>query len=111
MCPASRFTCGGIFHVQNWVKHGLKKATKNAHYSPIIGELLLFDSIECHGNLFHRKSHLMLLFIARWTAENPSPGNALIRPIILRMAKVQDLTERDRTEFLKEGFKRLAAGD
>jgi len=85
--------------------------TKKPRYAPIIGEVLIYDSIECHGNLFHSKTHLMLLFIARWTAENPSPGNLLIRPIILRMIKVQDLAQRDRPEFLKKGPERLSAGD
>jgi hypothetical protein len=76
--------------VQNWVKHGLKKTKKRPHYAPIIAEVLMYDSVECHGNLFHSKTNLMMLFIARWAAENPSPGNILIRPIILRMFKVQD---------------------
>jgi hypothetical protein len=98
-------------YVLTWVKHGRKDMTKKAQYAPIIGELLIFDSIECHSNLFRVKTDLMTLFIARWPSENPSRGNAEIRPILLRMVKAYDLADRNRIEFLNEGLKRLAASD
>jgi hypothetical protein len=69
--------------------------------------MLMFDSIECHGNLFQIKTHLMTLFIARWVVENPSEANAPFTPGILRLAKVYDLADRDRTEFFQGGFERL----
>jgi hypothetical protein len=80
-----------VRYMQVWVKHGKKHLTKKARYMPIVGELLMFDSIECHSNLFGTKTHLMLLFIARWVVENPSKANAPFAPRILRFARVDDL--------------------
>ncbi len=52
----------------------------------------------------------MTLFIARWVIENPSDANATLTPTILGLAKVQDLADRDRTEFFQKGLERLSAG-
>lgn len=97
-------------YAQNFVKHGRKHLSKKAYYAPVIGEVLIFDSIECHWNLVHRKTHLMTLFIARWMIENPSEANAALAPTILKLAKVDDLADRDRTKFFEKGLERLSAG-
>jgi hypothetical protein len=98
-------------YVQNWVKHGKKDLTKTPSYSPMVGEVLMFDSIECHQNLFQAQTHLMTLFIARWTIENPSPANAAITPAILKFAKVYDRPQGDRPQFLQRGLERLSRFD
>jgi hypothetical protein len=49
----------------------------------------------------------MTLFVARWVIENPSEPNAAIGATITRAAKVYDLADRDRTQFLKKGMERL----
>lgn len=95
----------------NFIKHGRRKLTGQILFMPIVAETMMTDSIESFEHLHGKKTPLMTLFLARWVIENPTPANAPIRPIILRAAKADDLADRNRTEFLYEGLKRLSAGD
>jgi len=70
-------------YVINWVKHGRQDMKKKPNYHPIIGEILMLDSIECHNNLHESRTPLM--------------GSL----------KVDDLLERDRTRFFNKASERL----
>jgi hypothetical protein len=95
----------------NFIKHGRRKLTGKIPFMPILAESLMMDAIESYKHINGKLTHQMTLFIARWAIENPSFGNAAIRPRIISAAKAHDLEDRNRTEFLQEGFKRLSAGD
>lgn len=92
----------------NFIKHGRRKLTGKILFMPIVAETMLTDSIESFEKLHGEKTPLMKLFIARWVIENPTPSNALLRPIILKVAKAHDLADRNRAEFLYEGLKRFS---
>jgi hypothetical protein len=94
----------------NFIKHGRKKLTGRIPFMPVLAENMLMDAIESYKHLNGKMTPQMKLFVARWAIENPSPGNAAVRPHIINAAKAHDLADRDRTAFLHEGHKRLSTG-
>jgi|HubBroStandDraft_4_1064222.scaffolds.fasta_scaffold300573_1 hypothetical protein len=89
-------------YVQNFIKHGWKNLTGQTKYMPILGEALILDAIECHENVFGKKTHLMTLFIARFLLERPGTAIKKVSLAIQNAANVYDFTREDRTQFFNK---------
>jgi hypothetical protein len=95
-------------YVINWVKHGRDDMKKKPKYHPIIAEALIFDSIECHAVIFGSRSHLMGLFVIRYSLEHPSESSARLIASMSKSLGVNDLLNGDRTEFFQKALERLS---
>ena len=84
---------------------------KRPRYDPIQAEILILDAIACHQVISGKMTHLMLLFLAHFLIENPDAADGPFASALLQHPEIDELSNRNRAEFLNEGLKRLAASE
>ncbi len=84
---------------QNFFKHGSRNLKGKIRYSPLLGEILMIDSVICYRNLFDGVTPLMRLFAARFALENVEIVTPDLRPFFLKGVRVYKLADVSRREF------------
>jgi hypothetical protein len=99
-----------IADAQNFFKHGRKDLKGEALYSPIHGEMLMFDCIVCYGMAFDHKSTppLLRLYAVRYGLENADVLETDLSRFFLEREVIEELAPLNREEFYERGFALLA---
>jgi len=89
-------------YFQSFIKHGFKDLDETVDYSPKHGEVLMTDAVVCYEKLFHKKTPLMFLFLARYILENPDVILPEGKDFIPTGAYADYVTGLNRKDFMNE---------
>lgn len=93
---------------QNFFKHANTDPNASINYPPVLGDMHIVDAVMSYEDLFQKLPPVMQLFAARFAVEYPD-----ILPVdyaatkILKGAKIDDLAELSRSDFLVECLARV----
>ena len=99
-----------IADAQNFFKHGRKDLKGEVLYSPIHGEMLMFDCVVCYGMAFDHRSTpaLMRLYAVRFALENADILETDLSRYYLERDEIDELAPLSRQQFYERGLALLA---
>jgi hypothetical protein len=101
-----------VIEAQNFFKHGHHNLKGEIRYPPIYGEMLLFDSIVCHGMINKGvRTPLMRLYAIRFWLENAEILKGDMCMYFLGSIKIGEISGLSREEFYKRGLRLIAQGN
>jgi len=96
-----------IRKVLAFFKHGWKGLTGKEFLPPLLGEILMIDSADCHQNLFGKRTFLMTAFLAQFSIENPNSVVSDRRHVFAKsfdLYKLSGLSRSDVFDYLCEKY-------